>query len=516
MNYVIMPFATTSRPLTVRGISYRSSDDLDGLGLEEVSHLQTLFKLFYLKEELRFKKMAFCVHTESGQSNYTHFIRRLRESSICLKYICTWPNPVRSSVPILAGLLNSPSTEIAEIFLFHPDNLTASHFYSFNSQENVENVGTGDKRSSSDMLDGYTAITVGRGNYFAIGKTGRIYPPHFVFNNHIAIRYIIDMAAIVDALSHSSKWAIKGFMFSETQEPTALEKRILKTIDWYNSSCEYGIHPYKSMAFLAIAFESLVNLQWGENNTTRFKDILMTLLGSVERLDSWLDQFFAARGDIVHTGEARHLVYFPPGGERGKSKYKVDMPIRLLTEQGRQIFHLCLDAILCSSVTAHDANLHTQFRHDEERISEICKLLDLKDATPPDRRIISVRNIVQELCGNIYQTASWSTAESLVGVSRVIINVYLAGGLHDTLGLPAELVTKMKEFTIMKDSIQQRAKYIVDIARELNICESDNELINELTHDEAFDVLKTLITYAAMYLEGVALGDGDLPPEIMP
>ena len=48
----------------------------------------------------------------------------------------------------------------------------------------------------------------------------------------------------------------------------------------------------------------------------------MSLLGSVDRLDTWLNQFFDARGSIVHTGEAARLVYSPPQAGRKSEPQK--------------------------------------------------------------------------------------------------------------------------------------------------------------------------------------------------
>ena len=185
-------------------------------------------------------------------------------------------------------------------------------------------------------------------------------------------------------------------------------------MDWYNSSCECGVHPNRSLVFLAIAFEALLNLEWEKNNTERFRDVVMVLLGLVERLDTWLDQFFKARGDIVHTGEATDLVYYLPKGESKQRKYDKDVPISMLTDQGRKIFHLCLDAILAGSVTAREARLDSEFTHDEERIREILRRSTRRMRTPPDQRIVATGAFVQELCGNIYQTASQVKETSLL------------------------------------------------------------------------------------------------------
>ncbi len=351
MDFVILPYATTSQSLTIRGLTLRSSEDLDGLDHDVATHLKTLFKLLYLHDTLRFKRMIYFYSPGTPSGGPAAFRRKLWEVSTCLKYICTGPNPPRFPAPTFAGLNDFPATEIAEMFLFTPTNLVTEFYLTLEPLENIEYVGSEPESSYHKILDGYAGIMVGRGNSFRIGPTGKILPPHFVLDNHRSFRYGLDVAAFYDALTHGSKWAIKRFMDFESEQLTDLEKRILKALDWYNQSCEYAIHPFKSLVFLAIAFEALLNLKWEQKNTLRFKDVLMSLLGSVDRLDTWLDQFFDARGGIVHTGEAAHVLYYPPQGDNNP-EYNRDTPTSLLTYQGRLIFHLCLDAVLSSSVTA--------------------------------------------------------------------------------------------------------------------------------------------------------------------
>jgi hypothetical protein len=514
MDFVILPYATTRRSLTIRGLTLRSSEDLAGLDDDTTTHLRTLFRLFYLHETLRFKRMIYHYSPETASGGPSAFHRKLWEVSTCLKYICTSPNPPRFPAPTFAGLNDFPATEIAEMFLFTPTNLVTEFYLTFEPLENVEYAGSEPESSYQKILHGYVGIMVGRGNTFRIGPACKILPPHFVLDNHRSFRYGLDVAAFYDALTHGSKWAIKRFMDSDSKELTDLEKRILKALDWFNQSCEYAIHPFKSLVFLAIAFETLLNLKWEQKNTQRIKDVLITLLGAVDRLDTWIDQFFVARGGIVHTGEATHVLYYPPQDKTPQGDKKPepnrDTPTSLLTYQGRLIFHLCLDAVLSSSVTAREANLQSTFKHDDERIKEIRALLDNKDESL-DQRIIRTRNVVLELCGNIYQPASRVKAESMLKITSKMMSVYLGSKLHETLGIPDDIVasmtdfvTQMKGFDPAKDKTEPRIQLISEVHVALRTWYSDSLQLGGFPRDEAFDILTTLMNYSVEYLRGFA------------
>ena len=140
--------------------------------------------------------MSYCVYDEPDQGKYGLFLRKLLESSTCLKDLCTCPNPPRFSAPTRVGLRNSPSTEIAEMFLFHAAGLPAEHFQVRGFEENVEYVGSEPEETFRQDIDGYSLSTVGRGDYFRIGNAGRIYPPQLNFSTRLAIRYSIDIAVI--------------------------------------------------------------------------------------------------------------------------------------------------------------------------------------------------------------------------------------------------------------------------------------------------------------------------------
>ena len=56
--FALLPYLKTSESLSMRGIRFRSSDDLTDLAPEQQKHLKTLFSMFFLRDDLRITRMA--------------------------------------------------------------------------------------------------------------------------------------------------------------------------------------------------------------------------------------------------------------------------------------------------------------------------------------------------------------------------------------------------------------------------------------------------------------------------
>ena len=93
---------------------------------------------------------------------------------------------------------------------------------------------------------------------------------------------------------------------------------------------------------LAIALESMLGLRSGDGVTERFTDAVLTLLGQVPRLDSWLKQFYTARSKAVHEGMPHDTVFYATNSEDMKKKQGREVAIahRSLLAYGRHIFRL--------------------------------------------------------------------------------------------------------------------------------------------------------------------------------
>src|SRR5260370_12920103 len=153
---------------------------------------------------------------------------------------------------------------------------------------------------------------------------------------------------------------------------------------------------------LAVAFEALLNLEEGDKITARFRETVMTLLGSVPRLDSWAEQFYNARSSAAHKGKVLHYMFYAIDWDKNRfpsvysGKDTKALPYRSLTVYGRRIFRLCLTAILSGARVAEDDGLSGLFIHNQERLEKI--LQQLKQTTnAPEKRLHFIAADVDDL-----------------------------------------------------------------------------------------------------------------------
>jgi hypothetical protein len=99
------------------------------------------------------------------------------------------------------------------------------------------------------------------------------------------------------------------------------------------------------------------------------------LLGRVERLDTWAEQFYDARSDVTHEGETKRPDFAPQ-----KQKGQTDAaPYQSHLIYGRQIFQLCVGVVLFGASLGKDAGIAEKFITNEERLQFVCKTLDDDD-----------------------------------------------------------------------------------------------------------------------------------------
>src|SRR5258708_35007223 len=99
-------------------------------------------------------------------------------------------------------------------------------------------------------------------------------------------------------------------MASKETESLEIEERIFTALEWHNKSTARDIEEEEALVYLSLAFESLLNLPQGTALSSRFKETVMVLLGSIPRLDSWLEQFYRARSAVVHEGRWPHVQFY--------------------------------------------------------------------------------------------------------------------------------------------------------------------------------------------------------------
>src|SRR5260370_5302001 len=163
--------------------------------------------------------------------------------------------------------------------------------------------------------------------------------------HHLTLNISQDIAFELARLEQERKnWALIDLFVGYEYENVEIEERVFRALEWHNRSTAQDITEDVALVSLAIAFESLLNLEQDKEIKKRFKETVLVLLGLIPRLDSWLSQFYEARSGLVHKGKLDSPMFYIDS-EILKSKVP-KAQYRSLTMYGRIIFRLCLNAIL--------------------------------------------------------------------------------------------------------------------------------------------------------------------------
>lgn len=459
-SFVILPYLRTSGPAYVRGIEFRSSNELQALPDESRRHLETLFEMFFVRDKLRITDMTYA-HLESldDEQMRRQMHRRLREAHTLIGYM--YGERIISGMPSL-------DFELASMYWIWPDIVkTISPGWGLDRLENVaeDSLAENSKVSGDRNVRGYFGVL----NFnwtFEVMPGSRLYPPVpdlFGPGRHQ------DLSRDLETFSLDfTHWAWEPLIEGQDIKLPELENRVFTALEWYNRSNEQEISEDSALVYLAIAFESLLQLEQGEALSQRFKQTVMTLLGALPRLDSWLDQFYTARSKIVHEGTWPHLKYYAVERkhlrdiQRGK---KTGTEYKTLVSHGRAVFQLCLNCILSGALLARRVGLPSQLVHPQERVERLCTLLSRTEATPTRRLLSTYEEVLSLLL--TYGTREHVEPEALQAAGRLIIQTYLETGPELPDGVKSLMEAAVKEdASVAPDDSLQRLRQVALSIRE--------------------------------------------------
>ena len=229
----------------------------------------------------------------------------------------------------------------------------------------------------------------GRYNFrhsFWVVKGSRLYPPV----PHIGLNLAQDLAGDLESFFSAPQYQLLPRLLLE-RSAAGVGNRVLTAITWHNRANSAGNDNDSAVLNLAVAFESLLALP-KDAKTDRFVDAVSLLLGRVPRLDTWAEQFYAARSAVAHEGRAERLRLMPT-----KSKNNAEAPLyRPLLTYGRQIFRLCVGTLLFGAHLAERAGLQKQFVTNQERFQSVSKTFD-DQSTPIEDRFAAAEELVADL-----------------------------------------------------------------------------------------------------------------------
>ncbi len=296
------------------------------------------------------------------------------------------------------------SPEPVSIFMVRPDH----HVIATGAQEQL-------KQDEWHRVPGY----YGRYNFLHplwVVKNSRLYPPV----PHIVLNQSQDLAYDLGSCFQSQRYRLLPELLREKRTPA--EERVLKAVRWFNRANSLHGDEHGAILDLSVAFETLLGLP-RDSKTDRFVDAVSLLLGRVERLDSWAEQFYEVRSDVAHEGETKRL-HFAPQRKKGQEDSVLYQPHLVY---GRQIFQLCVGAILFGASLADDAGIAEKFVTNEERLRFICKTLD-DEILPVSNRFKAIAQTVALIDNYRFVAERGLLIRTLVGAVQSAARALLISG----------------------------------------------------------------------------------------
>lgn len=492
-RFVVLPYLRTSGPVLIRGIEFRSSKDLEGLADEAGDGFDTLFSMFFLRDQLQIADMTYAYLRlgDDTEANQRH-IRRLREAQALIAYLYASPDS-----PVGEPFLRQ---EHCSLYLFRRHMVPRLIVWPDNERLRMAQQGSSESTPPPEDdapmdIAGFEGI-VNWQSYVWVVPGSRIYPP----SAHLWLNVAQDIYLDFDRSFHSpASWGMAELVSSAEPGLGEVERRVFTALEWHNRSVGAGVSEEVALVNLSIAFESLLGLPQGEKLSARFAETVMTLLGPVQRLDSWLDQFYTARSKIVHEGAWHHLMYYAADSEHLKDIHRgkeVGVQYRTLTAYGRRIFRLCLNTIVSGALFAEHAHLASLFVTNQERLEGVCSRLAPHRSSPEDR-LRSVEPIVGELHQYWLESEQHVKLETVIGAGKRILDTYL----ETAPKLPEEMLGEMRRLAKAdaKADVEHTLEGFERLSEAMVVWEKALRA-GESPHapDALYSVVSSYVKYAAM------------------
>lgn len=245
-SLAFFPYLKTVDEIHYKSLTFRSSNDAEGIPDEIKSHLEVLRKLFFLRDNLQIEAMTYTILPRSSEQIDPEALRHLQEFQTLIIYLYSSPHEV----------LGNPffSNEHMSVFTANPKPVS---LYLFKETDNVVDVAstTYPKPNHREEIDGYEIILNFKTYLWAI-EGSRIYPPTGRLGLNISQNLYFDLSRM-DSKNHTN--SLIRFLKADTKMPH-LYNRIMRALTWYNRSVSKDIEEEVALVNLAVAFESLLDL----------------------------------------------------------------------------------------------------------------------------------------------------------------------------------------------------------------------------------------------------------------
>lgn len=427
-SIAIFPYLKTSESIQFKDLVFRNIEDISGVSTEVAKHLNNLGQTFFLRDNFLLKHISYAVIQRSSDDEQgdEKLLEQLREFQIILTYFYSAPHSIFGDLFL--------TKEHASLYLcipkrIHRTLIDESHF--------TEKVGTEDypEPDSRGEVEGYEVLLDFRSHIW-ITKSSRIYPPAA----HIWLNYSQDLYGDIGHIPYDSHHTQLFSLIKSKSEKSQFSNRILTAIEWYNRSTNTDIEDDVALVHLAIAFESLLNLEQGPQVTARFREAVSLLLGGLPRLDSWLTQFYVARSQIVHRGHTANLMFVATDDPK-RSPSDRTSEYRSLVSVGRQIFQLCLSTIINGALMTDRLKLSSMLFTNQQRLEAVCEILDKGQGTAIEK-LQGVSQQIHDIENYKFVNETGLRLETLIGTAQLAVKTYLETNPTDN----PDLLNLLKDF----------------------------------------------------------------------
>jgi hypothetical protein len=354
----VFPYLKTRTPVPLGSFTFRSTEDLAGLPVDQISQVREVAAMLFLKDDLRIQSSSFAFCQAFDFTSADPLLEELYNIQTIVAYAYGGPQPAPSAGPFFAF-------EQASLVIFKPDLVPMSIV---RPEHNVQPISPPDETLSPDQfgrVNGYYGLYNFR-HHFWVATGSRVYPLVPQPGLNIAQDLFHDLAECFRTPQHH---ILPQLLMEQAGNETT--NRVLTSLAWYNRANSAMGDEQTAIVHLAIAFEALLGLP-RDTKTDRFMDAVALLLGRIDRLSLWAAQFYAARSDVAHEGKTTRF-HFSPTAKWASS----DGPqYGSLLDYGRQIFRLCVGTLLFGAQLGERTTLKDKLISNQERFEFIVKTLD--------------------------------------------------------------------------------------------------------------------------------------------
>jgi hypothetical protein len=404
---VVFPFLKTRSPVSIGGIIFQPTDNVEGLPPEQAKWVSDISNMLFLKDDLRIYSASYAVVPNCTVYNQSSpDLMRLSHLQAAVSYLYGSLHPIYGNVflpPEHASMVIFSAEEFS-IYLVRPNVNVRSAV--------VSSVLLPDKRGN---ISGYHGLYNFK-NHFWVASGSRLYGPQPQLTLNLGQDLSRDVAIARTATAHL------GLLLGLLDKPaTEFSLRIFTAMRWFNGASREAIDDDEALVNLSIAFEALLALPQAEK-ADRLVDSIGLLLGRIPRLGAWARQFYDARSKVVHEGRAQQL-HFVVKDDLVKG---AGGPVyQSLLTYGRQIFRLCLGTLLIGANLAEQVGLEEKLVTNQERFEKICKTLD-DETIPPCDRLSRICAPVDAIERYLFVQDISLKLETMIGATRLAAKVLIA------------------------------------------------------------------------------------------